>query len=117
MKRRIFSLTVLFLLMLGITAQAIEPRATGGNPVLTFDGTTAECSVTCTGNRSSDQVEATLTLYHGDSYVDSWNATGKLRVSLFGECNVKRGETYTLVLTWSVNGTKQPSASTTKTCR
>ena len=46
MKRRIFSLTVLFLLMLGITAQAIEPRATGGNPVLTFDGTTAECSVT-----------------------------------------------------------------------
>lgn len=75
MKRRIFSLTVLFLLMLGITAQAIEPRATGGNPVLTFDGTTAECSVTCTGNKSSDQVEATLTLYHGDSYVDSWNAT------------------------------------------
>ena len=62
MKRRIFSLTVLFLLMLGITAQAIEPRATGGNPVLTFDGTTAECSVTCTGNKSSDQVEATLTL-------------------------------------------------------
>ena len=96
MKRRIFSLTVLFLLMLGITAQAIEPRATGGNPVLTFDGTTAECSVTCTGNKSSDQVEATLTLYHGDSYVDSWNATGKLRVSVFGECNVKRGETYTL---------------------
>lgn len=53
MKMRIFSLTALVLLMLSITAQAIEPRATGGNPVLTFDGTTAQCSVTCTGNKST----------------------------------------------------------------
>lgn len=98
MKMRIFSLTALVLLMLSITAQAIEPRATGGNPVLTFDGTTAQCSVTCTGNKSSDQVKAILTLYQGDSYVDSWDDIGKFRVSVYGECDVKKGETYTFRL-------------------
>ena len=60
MKMRIFSLTALVLLMLSVTAQALEPQATGGNPVLTFSGTTAQCSITCTGNKSTDQVEAKL---------------------------------------------------------
>ena len=69
MKMRIFSLTALVLLMLSVTAQALEPQATGGNPVLTFSGTTAQCSITCTGNKSTDQVEAKLTLYQGGAYV------------------------------------------------
>ena len=115
MKMRIFSLTALVLLMLSVTAQALEPQATGGNPVLTFSGTTAQCSITCTGNKSTDQVEAKLTLYQGGAYVDSWDGSGKFRASVHGECAVKKGET--LVLTWSVNGTKQPSASTTKVCQ
>ena len=42
MKMRIFSLTALVLLMLSVTAQALEPQATGGNPVLTFSGTTLD---------------------------------------------------------------------------
>ena len=117
MKMRIFSLTALVLLMLSVTAQALEPQATGGNPVLTFSGTTAQCSITCTGNKSTDQVEAKLTLYQGGAYVDSWDGSGKFRASVHGDCAVKKCETYTLVLTWSVNGTKQPSASTTKVCQ
>lgn len=32
MKMRIFSLTALVLLMLSVTAQALEPQATGGIP-------------------------------------------------------------------------------------
>lgn len=79
MKMRIFSLTALVLLMLSVTAQALEPQATGGNPVLTFSGTTAQCSITCTGNKSTDQVEAKLTLYQGGAYVDSWDGSGKFR--------------------------------------
>ena len=67
MKMRIFSLTALVLLMLSVTAQALEPQATGGNPVLTFSGTTAQCSITCTGNKNTDQVEAHLSLYQGGS--------------------------------------------------
>ena len=103
--------------MLTMTAYAIEPYMYGQAPVLTFNGTTAQCSITCTGNKSTDQVEAKLTLYQGGAYVDSWDGSGKFRASVHGECAVKKGETYTLVLTWSVNGTKQPSASTTKVCQ
>lgn len=64
MKRRILSLAALLLIVLSVTAQAAETRM-GGNPVLAFDGTTAQCTATCYGRSSSDKVTATLTLYRG----------------------------------------------------
>ena len=64
MKRRILSLAALLLIVLSVTAQAAETRM-GGNPVLAFDGTTAQCTATCYGRSSSDKVTATLTLYQG----------------------------------------------------
>ena len=117
MKRRVVVIIAMLVTLLTISAEAVGLRAIGGMPRLTFNGTTAQCSITCTGNKSTDQVEAKLTLYQGGSYVDSWDGNGKFRASVHGECAVKKGETYTLVLTWSVNGTKQPSTSTTKVCQ
>ncbi len=116
MKRRFFTLVALAALVLTISAQAAEPRAR--NPVLNlyFTGTTAHCSVVCTGTSSDDAIEATLTLYQGTSYVDSWSKSGRDRVSLLGESEVKSGTSYKLVLTYSINGESQSSISTTKTC-
>ncbi|WP_458256083.1 hypothetical protein [Dysosmobacter welbionis] len=115
MKRRILSLAALLLIVLSVTAQAAETRM-GGNPVLAFDGTTAQCTATCYGRRSSDKVTATLTLYRGDTYVDSWSKTGTYRVHVSGETEVQRGKTYTLELTWTVNGDEQPPVSVSKRC-
>ena len=71
-KKRIFALVGLLLLMLTMTAYAIEPYMYGQAPVLTFNGTTANCYVECKSTDNADTVKATLTLYQGKTYVDSW---------------------------------------------
>lgn len=115
MKKRILSLATLLLIVLSVTAQAAETRM-GGNPALTFDGTTAQCTTTCYGRNTSDRVTATLTLYLGSTYVDSWSKTGTYRVHISGETEVQSGKTYTLKMTWTVNGEEQPAVSVSKRC-
>ena len=116
MKKRIFAFSALVILVLTISAQAIGPRVIGAIPYLRFSGTTAFCSVNCPGDKDSDQVEATLTLYRGPTYVDSWSGSGTGRASVSGSCGVTSGKSYKLVLTYSINGSSKPSASTTATC-
>ena len=115
MKKRIISMFAVALLLLTLTAQAVEPRA-GGTPVLNFNGTTAECSVVCKGAGTTDQVKATLTLYQGSTFVDSWSGSGTYRVPVSGSAEATSGKEYRLVLTWSINGVSQPSVTTTGRC-
>lgn len=115
MKRRFISMFALVLLVLTITAQAVEPRAIG-SPVLDFNGTTAECSVTCRGDNTTDKLNVTLTLYQGSTFVDSWSGSGTYRVPVSGSAQAQRGKEYRLVLTWSINGISQPSVTTTGRC-
>lgn len=116
MKKRIVPIVLLLALTLSLTALAAEPNATLERPKLSFSGTKAFCSATCVGIKSTDKVEATLTLYQGSAEVDSWSDSGTYRVTVSGECGVKSGTTYRLVLTWTINGVSQPSAETTGTC-
>lgn len=107
---------ILVLLFATTGAQAKESRAISNKPNLSFDGTTACCSVVCTGASSSDTVAATLILYQGSTYVDSWSDSGKGSVVLYGETEVESGKNYNLTLIFSVNGIKKPSTSVTKSC-
>ena len=61
MKRRVFALVSLLILMLTMTAHAIEPYGAVQMPILSFNGTTANCYVDCKGENSTDTVKATLT--------------------------------------------------------
>lgn len=117
MKKHIFPLVLICILSLGIVAKAQETRTSYFVPTLTFSGTTAECSAICVGNKSTDRVTATLTLYDEDSTLDSWTASGTYRVVPNGTCKVDKGKTYTLVLTWAINGVPQPQTSTSKACQ
>lgn len=116
MRKRIFPLTVLLLLIFTVSAQATVLRAASANPILKFDGTTAVCSVNYRAANSKDQVKVTLTLYQGNTYVDSWSDSGTYRVSLSGECAVKSGKSYKLVMTHSVNGITKPAVTVSNTC-
>lgn len=119
MRKCSFILVVLLVLSLCIPAYAaetVESRAYIANPTLSFDRTTAICFVNCRGEKTTDRISATLTLYHNGTYVDSWSGSGVFRVPVSGECEVESGETYELVLTWTVNGTSKPSESVTGTC-
>lgn len=116
MKRRMFSLAALLLLVLSISVQAAQLRAFSNRPTLSFSGTTASCYVNCKGTSTSDKVSATLTLYQGSTYVDSWSGSGTGSVFISGQCTVNSGKSYTLTLSYSVNGATKPSVSVTNTC-
>lgn len=116
MRKRVFPLVSLLLLTLSLTAHAAEPYALTANPDLSFEGTTAVCSVSCRGEKTTDKIVATLTLYQGNTVVDTWSDSGTFRVALSGECNVKSGVAYKLVLSWSVNGEAQTDLTVTGTC-
>lgn len=115
MKKRILVLSALLVLALTMSVQALEARV-ASRPVLTFNRTTAYCMADCSGNGSSDEVEATLTLYQGTTYVDSWSGSGTGTVSISGSCRVTSGKSYKLVLEYSVNGSAIPSVSATGVC-
>lgn len=119
MRKRIFSVFVPLLLVCILSAQAAqatEQRAAIGRPDLFFRGTTAICSAICRGNAASDTVEATLTLYQGNTYIDSWSESGDGKITLYGECAVTSGKNYRLELAYSINGADKPVVSVTNYC-
>jgi hypothetical protein len=116
MKKRVCSLAVMLVLLISVTAQAVEPRVISPVPVISFNGTTAYCSVDCVSNNDNDRVTATMTLYQGSNIVEEWNGTDYGEVFLSGSCPVKRGKTYTLTVDYAINGIAKPSVSVTETC-
>lgn len=119
MRKRIFSTFALLLLVCIIfvqAVQAVEQRAVSGAPKLFFQETTAICSAVCQGDSATDNIEATLTLYQGSTYIDSWSKSGTRKVTLYGECKVQSGKTYRLEMTYSINGVEKPVVSITDTC-
>lgn len=116
MGKRILATMLLVMMVLTMGAQAMDTFAVTDSISLSFDGTTAICSATCKGSKTSDKVEATLTLVSGGKTVDSWSASGSYSVSIFERCEVNQGKTYTLKLNYSINGTAKPEKSVTKTC-
>lgn len=116
MRKRVFALAVPLLLLLTLSAQALDARITRVEPVLDFNGTTATCSVFFKADSTKDKAEATLTLYQGNTYVDSWEDSGTGRVSISESCKVERGKSYRLVLTYSINGVAKPAKAVSGTC-
>lgn len=120
MKKRISAFFVPLLLVCILSAQvaqATRERVAGGRPDLFFQGTTAICSAICRGDSATDRVEATLTLYQGSTYIDSWSESGTGKITLYGECKVQSGKTYRLEMAYSINGVDKPIVSATNTCR
>ena len=116
MKRRIFSLVAVLLLVLSVSVQAVESRAVHSNFGLSFSSTTAICFGTCRSGNSSDRIAMTLILEQGGVELDSWSATGYGQVTMTKTCPVTKGKTYTLVMELSINGEPQPAVSTHATC-
>ena len=116
MKKRCPMMVLIIALILTIGAQAIAPMRASGRPWLTFDGRTAECSASCVGDSDNDWVSATLELYQGSTFVDSWSGSGYGDVYVSGSCDVTRGRSYTLTVNYTVNGVEKPPVSVTATC-
>lgn len=114
MKRKVCMLTVALLFMMTFTAHAAQARLISPTISLTFEGTIAKCSAVVTS--AGDKIDLELELWHGDTLVESWPASGNSAVTVSGSCRVTKGQTYDLLLTGTIGGQSYTSPSVSKTC-
>lgn len=95
---------VMLLTALAAPVMAAEARITSIAPEITFDGTTANCSVIIGGNNTSEKLEATMKLYRGSTLIATWTAEGNGYIIWSATKTVTRGYTYKLTVTLTVDG-------------
>ena len=116
MKKLICLLLAFTLLALPVTATAATPRLAIIVPTLSFDGTTATCSLIASSDYSTDKISAVLQLWDGNSCIATWSASGTGALSMSRTKTVTKGVEYTLTANVIINGVAQPRASMTKKC-
>lgn len=112
MGKKVITIVLALLMLLGSTVYAVEPR-TSAIPTLTFSQSTANCSATVSS--TGHYIEATLALWYGDSLIDSWEGSGENNVYIKGSCTVTRRRNYTLVVSGTIDGIEFEE-SVTRTC-
>lgn len=114
--KKIALLLALVLLVLPITANAATPRIIGIKPGIAFDGTTANCTVSVTGETMKDKIEVVVKLWQGNRCIATWNASGTGFLNFSKTKIVTKGVEYTLTADVTINGTKYPTVSFTSLC-
>lgn len=117
MKNRICPIILAFFLLFSTTAYAASPRVAPVVPSITFNGTTAVCSVLVIADKSSDSIDATIKLWQGNQCIKTWtdSSTGDLDFS--GKYGVSKGKTYELTVDVSISGKNLPRYSVQATCK
>lgn len=104
MKKRMISIAAMLVLIFSVSAQAATPRVVQVNPKLSFSGSTAYCMMEVQGGNSNASIEATMTLWDGDSSVATWEGTGTGTLFLSKTCTVLPSKTYVLTVDVTLNG-------------
>lgn len=115
MKGRTVVSMIILMLMLTLPAQATS-RQIGVSPSLTFNNTTATCSVFIRANKANDKISADITLWQGNSCIESWEASDSGTLTFQSTTTVEKGKSYTLKVDFSINDVVQPSVSYSKIC-
>ena len=102
MKKRFVPLVFVFILILSLSANAAEPRANLVVPKLSFEDTTASCSVTITA--PGKEIKATMNLWYGNRLIGSWSGTATSALFISGSTQAVDGRTYTLRVTGTIGG-------------
>lgn len=116
--RRFISLALVLMLLISIAApvNAAQPRALVIAPILSFNGTTANCQLTVTANTTADKLVAQIKLWNGNTCLRTWNVQGNGAIMFYDTHAVTRYKTYTLTADVTVNGVAQPTVSKSAKC-
>lgn len=117
MKQRILMMGLILCILLQVPAQAAITRGTGFTPTLSFDGTTANCSIYVRGSSPADKISVTLELKHGNTCIGYWEESSTYFAVINGDATVVKGQFYELIATVSINGELQASVPASGTCR
>ena len=115
MKRCTSILALILILALQMPVQAISPRVNFFSPSLSFDGTTAKCSIYARG-APTDEISVALELRGPSGRVGYWTNSDTERVVINESATVVRGQTYELTATVRINGKWAASAPVSGTC-
>ena len=114
-KRLLLVLLAALLLLAVVPAAAVTNRVITSELGLIFDGTTATCWTSIAGEKASDRIAATMQLKQGSKTIDSWSTSGMGILYMEKTAPVEANKTYTLVVTYAVNGVASPPISIDRT--
>lgn len=112
MLKKVIVMVLAVSMLLSVAIYAAEARVSY-IPTLTFSQSTANCSVVISSPGS--YIEATLSLWCGNSLIDSWEDSGEDYIWIDESCAVTRRKNYTLVVSGTVDGIEFEE-SVTRTC-
>ncbi len=116
MKKIAMLLAIILSVATPLTVQAATPRTQPVYPNLSFTGTTANCSVTVLAASMTDEIELSVTLWLGNSWVKSWDVTGTGILSWHDTATVVSGNTYVLTVDVTVDGEDLDQVYISKKC-
>ncbi len=116
MKKFALIMALLLVLLIPVSAAASVARTPQSFPSLSFNGTTANCSLTILTNDSSASINATVQLWQGNTCLQTWYASGTGRLVFNGTQSVTSGVQYKLTVSATVNGSSLSVPTVTKTC-
>lgn len=116
MKKFALIMALLLVLLIPVSAAASVARTPQSFPSLSFNGTTANCSLTIWTNDSSASINATVQLWQGNTCLQTWYASGTGRLTFSETQSVTSGVQYKLTVSATVNGSSLSVPTVTKTC-
>ena len=104
-------------MLLSLSAYAASPRVMTILPAISFDGTTANCRVSVSADRSTDQISAVIQLWNGSTRIARWTDSGTGYLLFSNSATVSKGKTYELTVDVKINGVSKPQVSIEGTCK
>lgn len=117
LKKRILPILFIFLMLFSSTAYAASTRAAAVVPRISFDGTTASCSVFIAADRPTDDIYAVIKLWQGSRCIKTWEESSVGDLAFSGKVTVSKGKTYQLTVDVTLDGKVQPRLSVEGTCK
>lgn len=116
MKKRIFPILFAFLMLFSSTAYAASSRVAPVVPSISFNGTTATCTVFVYAEQMTDDIDAVIKLWQGSQCIKTWEKSSVGDLAFSGTATVSRGKTYQLTVDVTLAGNTQPRVSIQGTC-
>lgn len=117
LKKRIFPILFVFLIVFSSTAYAASSRVAPVVPGISFNGTTATCTVFVYAEQMTDDIDAVIKLWQGSQCIKTWEESSVGDLAFSSTATVSRGKTYQLTVDVTLAGNTQPRVSIQGTCR
>ena len=109
-------LAIVLVISMPLSVHAAEARILSIYPEISFNGTTAECSLAVIGDYTTDELDVVIKLWRGSTCIKTWSDSGEGYIFWEGTATAVKGKTYTLTADVTINNVTKPRVSVSGTC-